>query len=207
MIMAGPGPIGGIVEEKAIPASHWMPYCSVPDVDAAAARVKELGGTVCVPPTDIPNTGRFAVVGDPQGAYFSLYKGLPESQGFDPDGPIPGRVVWNELMTSDDAGAEKFYSSLFGWKPQHMEMSQFGTYRCQMVGDKGAGAIYRNPVPNTPSWWCAYFLAPDLEQATKRAKELGARALMENVAIEGGHGRFSILADPLGAHFGLYQAP
>ena len=92
MIMAGPGPIGGIVEEKNIPVSHWMPYVAVNDVDAAAKKLQQLKGTVCVPPTDIPGTGRFAVVGDPQGAYFSLYKGLPESAGADPDQPVPGRI-------------------------------------------------------------------------------------------------------------------
>ena len=37
-----------------------------------AAQVAELGGKVCVPPTDIPNTGRFCVVNDPTGATISL---------------------------------------------------------------------------------------------------------------------------------------
>src|SRR5215213_8760733 len=36
--------------------SHWMSYVSVEDVDASATKVAELGGKVCVPPTDIPNT-------------------------------------------------------------------------------------------------------------------------------------------------------
>jgi predicted enzyme related to lactoylglutathione lyase len=53
---------------------HWMTYFAVEDVDASAAKVKELGGNVCVPPTDIP-VGRFAVVSDPTGATFSLFKG------------------------------------------------------------------------------------------------------------------------------------
>ena len=51
---------------------HWMSYVSVDDVDAAAAKVWELGGKVCVPPTDIPNVGRFCVVNDPTGATFSM---------------------------------------------------------------------------------------------------------------------------------------
>lgn len=51
--------------------SHWMVYFAVDDCDAAAAKVSELGGTVSVPPTDI-EPGRFAVVGDPQGAMFSI---------------------------------------------------------------------------------------------------------------------------------------
>ncbi|HEX8733894.1 MAG TPA: VOC family protein [Pyrinomonadaceae bacterium] len=51
---------------------HWMSYVSVDDVDAAAAKVWELGGKVCVPPTDILNVGRFSVVSDPTGATFSM---------------------------------------------------------------------------------------------------------------------------------------
>ena len=51
---------------------HWMSYIAVDDVDASASKVWELGGKVCVPPTDIPNVGRFCVVNDPTGATFSL---------------------------------------------------------------------------------------------------------------------------------------
>jgi len=52
--------------------SHWMSYITVDDVDAAAEKVTALGGNVCVPPTDSPNTGRFCVINDPSGATFSL---------------------------------------------------------------------------------------------------------------------------------------
>ena len=54
----------------AIP-SHWMSYVAVDDADAIAAKCTELGGTVCVPPTDIPGVGRFTVVTDPTGAVIS----------------------------------------------------------------------------------------------------------------------------------------
>jgi hypothetical protein len=54
--------------------SYWMPYFQVADADAAAAKVNELGGRVMVPPQDIPNTGRFAIVSDPQGAMFAVFK-------------------------------------------------------------------------------------------------------------------------------------
>lgn len=52
--------------------SHWIAYIAVDNVDAAAEKVVELGGSVCVPPTDIPNTGRFCVINDPTGATISL---------------------------------------------------------------------------------------------------------------------------------------
>jgi molybdopterin-guanine dinucleotide biosynthesis protein A len=57
---------------------HWMPYISVPDVDAAAKRIGELGGKVLVPPTDIPNVGRFSVFQDPTGGHCSVIKFLAE---------------------------------------------------------------------------------------------------------------------------------
>jgi predicted enzyme related to lactoylglutathione lyase len=51
---------------------HWMAYVAVDDVDASAAKVVELGGTVRVGPMDIPNVGRFCVITDPTGAGLSL---------------------------------------------------------------------------------------------------------------------------------------
>jgi hypothetical protein len=67
--------VGGIYKtgpEYGGAPSHWMAYVAVEDVDAKAAQVAELGGKVCVPPTDIPNTGRFCVINDPTGATISL---------------------------------------------------------------------------------------------------------------------------------------
>jgi predicted enzyme related to lactoylglutathione lyase len=51
---------------------HWMIYIMVADCDAVAAKAAQIGGSICVPPTDIPKAGRFAVLDDPQGAYFSI---------------------------------------------------------------------------------------------------------------------------------------
>jgi predicted enzyme related to lactoylglutathione lyase len=67
--------IGGLYQmgpEYGEAPSHWMAYVAVDDVDERAARVEALGGKVCVPPTDIPNVGRFCVDNDPAGATFSL---------------------------------------------------------------------------------------------------------------------------------------
>lgn len=67
--------IGGIM---AIPAevetmpSTWGSYVTVDDVDAMVAKVESLSGKIIVPPTDIPDIGRFCVIQDPQGAMLSL---------------------------------------------------------------------------------------------------------------------------------------
>ena len=53
--------------------SYWMPYFQVSDVDASTNSAKGLGGKAMVGPQDIPNTGRFAILVDPQGAMFAIY--------------------------------------------------------------------------------------------------------------------------------------
>jgi hypothetical protein len=53
--------------------SYWMPYFQVESCDASAARARELGADVTVPPRDIPDTGRFAILTDPQGAVFAVF--------------------------------------------------------------------------------------------------------------------------------------
>lgn len=52
--------------------SHWSIYVQVEDVDATIARATAAGGSVCVPPFDIPKVGRIARIDDPSGAGFYL---------------------------------------------------------------------------------------------------------------------------------------
>ncbi|MBM4111857.1 MAG: VOC family protein [Phycisphaerae bacterium] len=71
------GCIGGMMKIKAewgnVPP-NWLTYIAVDDVDATAAKATKEGGTLCAPPMDIPNVGRFAIVTDPGGATFALFK-------------------------------------------------------------------------------------------------------------------------------------
>jgi predicted enzyme related to lactoylglutathione lyase len=53
---------------------NWLVYFCVDDCDAAAKKAGELGGEAIVPPSDIPKTGRFSVLRDPQGAVFAVVK-------------------------------------------------------------------------------------------------------------------------------------
>jgi predicted enzyme related to lactoylglutathione lyase len=52
--------------------SHWMAYIAVDDVDASAAKAKELGGKILHGPEDVPDVGRFCIIQDPTGAVVSL---------------------------------------------------------------------------------------------------------------------------------------
>ena len=70
----GDAGVGGIMplppESEGVPP-HWGVYITVDDVDATASKAEELGGRIHVPPTDIPNVGRFCVIQDPQGSMIS----------------------------------------------------------------------------------------------------------------------------------------
>ena len=68
---------GGMVKADGPEEHEWIPYVSVQDPDAVAARAEELGARVQVPPTDIPNVGRYSVFTDPQGAHFAVMKPAP----------------------------------------------------------------------------------------------------------------------------------
>jgi predicted enzyme related to lactoylglutathione lyase len=52
---------------------HWGIYFRVPDIDAAAARVKANGGQILNGPMDVPGGSKIVNCQDPQGAYFSLH--------------------------------------------------------------------------------------------------------------------------------------
>lgn len=69
---------GGVMQqppESPMP-SNWLPYIHVADCDAASKKATKLGAVkTIVPPTDIPNIGRFTVLIDPLGAPIGLLKG------------------------------------------------------------------------------------------------------------------------------------
>jgi len=64
-------------KQQAGEPSAWMAYFAVSDADAAASKAARLGATVVMPPTDIPDVGRFSIISDPQGAGFAVIKGVP----------------------------------------------------------------------------------------------------------------------------------
>ena len=70
---------GGMEMNSMVPAevpSYWMVYFSVEDVDRSFRKAMELGAREMLAPQDFPG-GRFAILGDPQGAAFGLHKITP----------------------------------------------------------------------------------------------------------------------------------
>ena len=54
--------------------SHWMHYFLVEDIDQSVSKASDLGAQVLMPGMDIPEMGRFAVLSDPTGGVFAIWK-------------------------------------------------------------------------------------------------------------------------------------
>lgn len=199
MISAGGRDIGGFMHldpKHGVP-NHWIAYCTVPDVDAAAKRAQELGGKVGVEPSDIPNVGRFAVLEDPQGGHLSPFKGtseMPETEGL----PATGTFCWDELVTSDPAAALTFYETIYGWTHEDKDMGPMGTYHVLKRGDRMAGGIMKHPMPGSPTAWVTYVAVDDVDATVKRAESLKGKLVVPAQDIPG-IGRFALIQDPTGA--------
>lgn len=199
---------GGIVPLEAghgIP-SHWIQYISVEDVDATCAKASELGGEVCVPPTDLPEVGRFAVVADPQGAIFSPFR---SADGEPPTtGPAANAFCWYELMTTDPASARAFYGELLGWTFAKSEMPGMeywlGSPEGADAADHTCGLMKKPDEVEAPPHWLAYIDTKDIAASHERAKGLGGKEIVAVMAIPN-VGQFSVVQDPAGAVVGLFQ--
>lgn len=206
MVSAGEQGLGGIVplgEADGVP-SHWIAYISVDDLQAACRRVKELGGEVCVPPTDIPNEGQFAVVNDPSGAIFSPFKSSREEPPETDGPPAPGTVCWNELQTTDPEGVVSFYRDLFGWGLAEMDMGPNGKYWLFKRGTRDAGGMMKMPpeAAGRPNW-LPHFAVEDVDASTAKAMSLGGTTHVPPTDVPD-IGRFSVLSDSTGATFALF---
>src|SRR5712691_402582 len=110
-----------------------------------------------------------------------------------------------ELNTTDPVKAKAFYSKLLNWELEDMPMpGGGGAYTMIKVGEGTGGGILKHPVPGAPSTWLAYVLVDDVAAATKKAKSLGA-TVMKDVTEVMGMGSFSVIIDPTGAAFALWQ--
>lgn len=141
---------------------NWLIYIAVKDADETARLAVDKGGKVVKGPDDIPGTGRFAVLTDPQGAYLGILQPAPMEVEPSPDQGAwnqqkPGRGHWVELMTSDPGAAMEFYAALFGWtRGNVVPMGEAGDY--QMFDWKGTTIGGLMGLGEAPApFWTPYF--------------------------------------------------
>ncbi|MBZ4021232.1 glyoxalase/bleomycin resistance/extradiol dioxygenase family protein [Rhodobacter sp. TJ_12] len=187
---------------------NWMIYISVEDCDATAQLCTALGGKVWKEPADIPGTGRFAILGDPQGAVI----GIMQLEPMDPPSPggawnqqAPGYGTWLSLTTPDPLAGLEFYRKLFGWRRNgQFPTGRAGTYfTFAHEGSRIGGALGMAAVPcGTPPHWLPYFSVPSLRAALGQASTTGGTVLQGPVEVPGA-AFIATLQDPQGAHFAL----
>ncbi|HUC66655.1 MAG TPA: VOC family protein [Stellaceae bacterium] len=201
-------PVAGLMQQpeevrkRGAPPS-WLGYVGVANVDTAAAKVARLGGTVHVPPSDIPNVGRFAVVLDPQHVAFALF----QPAGDEPDRPVdpsaPGRVGWHELATNDWPKAFSFYNELFSWqKGDAVDIGAMGTYQLFTVGGQAMGGMFNKPPAVPAPFWLYYVNVGDIDAAAQRVTAGGGKIINGPMQVPGGSWILQSL-DPQGAMFAL----
>jgi predicted enzyme related to lactoylglutathione lyase len=202
------GPVAGMMvlpdEAKKMGAPpHWLMYVGTPNVDDTAMRIAQLRGRVLKQPTDIPGTGRFAVVQDPFGATFGIYQSsTPRPQKSEPG---IGDFSWFELYTPNPDGAWAFYQTLFGWeKTSAMDMGEMGVY--QMFGRGGGipnGGIMKPP-PGAPAAWMPYALVRDAKAAAATTQANGGKIVNGPMEVPGGDWIAQGM-DPQGAMFSVHS--
>jgi hypothetical protein len=147
---------------------RWVGYVAVEDVDGVVDRLKRLGGTVYVPPTD-SNIGRLALVADPQTATLGLIKGLKYGSLAAESGG-PGHVGWHELFAADAKAAFEFYGSLLGWRKAEAMTSPMESYQLFAAGERTMGGMF-NKIASAPvPFWLYYFEVADLDLAMARVR-------------------------------------
>jgi predicted enzyme related to lactoylglutathione lyase len=119
----------------------------------------------------------------------------------------PGTFSWVELGTTDAGGAKRFYSELFGWLPEDMPAGE-GTYTMLKLDRKDVGALYelsdQQRSGGAHPAWLSYATVDDVDAATAKAGELGGTVVNGPVDVFDA-GRMSLLRDPQGAFFALWQ--
>ena len=182
---------------------HWNSYVSVESADATAAKAKSLGGTVLAEPFDVFDAGRMAILQDPTGATFCIWQ--PKAHAGAGVLDEVGALCWTELMTTDTAKAQPFYTQLFGWTAEDKPMGPM-TYTILKRGGAQAGGMMQitKEMGPIPSHWMVYFSVADCDATVAKAGTLGGKVTVPATDIPG-VGRFAILQDPQGAHVAIIK--
>jgi predicted enzyme related to lactoylglutathione lyase len=193
------GPVAGIVPLEKGAHAHAIAYVSVDDVDGALQRVVKAGGKALSAAFDVPTIGRMVEVADPEGATFFLFK----SESGDAElAPANGNVLWNELWATNDKKQVAFFTSVFGYSVDAMDMGGAPYHVLKTKSGAQAGGVMSSPVPGLPAHFLQYLHVDDVEAACARAKKHGC-AIDGDVQDVPGIGRFAFVRTDEGLRFAV----
>ncbi|HEX4460388.1 MAG TPA: VOC family protein [Polyangia bacterium] len=192
--------------------SHWVPYLTVANIDAAITEAAGAGGKITVPKRPAGETGHFSYVLDPQMASFALWQYSDKSPGkpeHDGGPPRTGHFIWDELMTSDPEAAAKFYTRVVGYETKEaaqvpgMHYTLFQRPATRADGTKReAGGMMKSPPGVVHPYWLSYVCVDDCDRSAAKAKSLGGKVAAGPMDIPQ-VGRIATLLDPTGAAIGI----
>ncbi|WP_017590755.1 VOC family protein [Nocardiopsis ganjiahuensis] len=198
--------IGPHIDEDESP--EWGVQFWVPDIEAAALRVQELGGSVLVEPTELYEFGQLAHVTDPHGGWFTLWQAGTFTSAEAAD--RPNALCWVELWTSSVKEAKDFYGGLFGWGFNDVVLPEDqGVYSmCRPAGlgeDRYFGGLLEVAPDELPqiggrSDWHPVFQVADCDESAALVGEAGGQVHMGPEDAPG-VGRVALCSDPFTAGF------
>ncbi len=181
----------------------WNTFITVDDINEAAAKTTEAGGSVMMPPVEVMDSGQMAVVSDSTGAVVSLWQ--PNIHIGSEIVNEPGALTWNELITDDVEAAKSFYNEVFGLGATEQDMGEGNIYTSLMLGDDMVAGVMLPPMEGIPNQWSVYFAVENVDETVAKAIELGGTVLAPVMDIPD-VGRFAVLQDPQGATFNAIEA-
>jgi uncharacterized protein len=188
--------------EQGVPP-HWMLYIAVENADGTAARVIKAGGTVIMPPFEVMDLGRMAVLQDPTGAVFSIWQARKHS-GIGAGGE--NTLCWADLDTNDPERAARFYAEVFGWQISKADKDSSG-YLHIRNGEHFIGGIPPSDRAGAgmPPHWMLYFAVADVAGGVANVTQGGGKVMMPATAMPN-VGTIAVVSDPQGAVFALFKS-
>jgi predicted enzyme related to lactoylglutathione lyase len=210
----------GSIPADAPPMAMWNTYVLVESAGESASKARDAGGQVAMEPFDVMDSGRMAVLTDPEGAVFCVWQAKNHKGATVVN--EHGSLNFNGLATRNPDGAKAFYGALFGWETlalpggpmwtlpgygDHLEEGSPGL-REQMAG-MGAPEGFidvvaaMNPIADDDSdtrpHWTVTFAVDDVEATAAKASEVGGEVVAG--PLDAPWTKMAVIKDPQGATF------
>ncbi|MDQ6796692.1 MAG: VOC family protein [Actinomycetota bacterium] len=210
----------GSIPEGAPPMPTWNTYIRVDSADETASKARDAGGGVAMEPFEVLDSGRMAVLTDPEGAAFCVWQARNHKGAAVVN--EHGSLNFNGLATRDPERARAFYASVFGWTTlelgagsmwtlpgygDHLEETSPGLRQQMAAMGAPEGFIdvvaALNPIPDddsaTPAHWTVTFAVDDVDATAAKGSELGGEIVAG--PLDAPWTRMVVIRDPQGATF------
>ena len=182
--------------------ARWLVSISVTDVDASLKKVAENGGEVLESATDLPDRGRYAVIGDSQGAVLMLLR----ATGGDPIEDLQklNEWAWAELWTDDPEAAVNFYQAIVGYNSLRVPDSDGGERILLGTDGNARATVVPLPWDDVEPNWIPYIPVSSASETLQRITDTGGAVLVKSgdnlnaVSV-------AIVMDPTGGVFAIQQ--